>query len=96
MRSKTIVSILLLASVLLAGVARAAPPPGLEIIRHVIGGGGGHLEQSPYVLNFTIGQPVVGQVSRTPYQLCAGYWCGVGAEQGEPADYEIFLPLVLR
>ncbi len=82
MRTKMLILVLLALS-LLAGMARAAPPPGLEIIRHVIGGGGGRVEQSPYVLNFTVGQAVAGPASQTPYQLCAGYWCGVGAEQGE-------------
>ena len=89
MRSKTII-LFLLALSLLAGLALAAPPPGHEILRHVIGGGGGRVEQDIYTLDYTIGQPVVGTASNTPYELCAGYWCGGAGE------YKIYLPLVLR
>ena len=92
--SKSTVTILLaiLACVLLVtGVALAAPPAGHEILRHVIGGGGGHVEQGVYTLDYTIGQPVVGTDSAGDYTLSAGFWGG-----GEAGAYKIYLPLVLR
>ena len=91
MRSKTII-LFLLALSLLAGVALAAPPPGHEILRHVIGGGGGRVEQGIYTLDYTIGQPVVGTDSAGTLGLCSGFWCGEAAA----TQYRIYLPLVLR
>lgn len=82
MRTKMLIPVLLALS-LLAGMARAAPAPGLEVVRHVVAGGGGHVEQTPYALNFTIGQPAVGQITQAPYQLCAGFWCGGSADADE-------------
>lgn len=92
MKAKMLIPIILVL-LILAGIARAAPAPGLEISRYVVAGGGGRLEQSSYALDFTVGQSVVGTASQTPYELCAGFWCTPG---GEPIDHEIFLPLVMR
>lgn len=72
---------------LLAGVALAAN--GYEITRYVIGGGGGHSEAGGYVLDATVGQGVAGVVNDAPYELCAGFWCGM-------AEYRFRFPLVLR
>ncbi len=82
MRTKMLVLVLLALS-LLAGMARAAPAPGLEIPRYVVGAGGDRAEQGAYALSFTVGQPVVGLASQGPYELCAGYWCRGAAEAGE-------------
>ncbi len=90
MRAKFVTPVLVLVLLLLVGMARAAPLAAPEVSRYVVGGGGGYAEQSPYALNGTIGQSVVGQASQTPYDLCAGFWCGVGAQ------YRVYLPLVLR
>jgi hypothetical protein len=75
--------LLLLTGTVLAGGG------GPQISRYVIGGGGGHSEADPYVLDGTVGQAVAGTVSSTPYELCAGFWCGMGM-------YRVYLPLVLR
>jgi hypothetical protein len=69
--------------------ATASAPTALTMQKHVIGGGGGHSEAGSFVLNGTAGQAVAGTVSSAPYELCAGFWCGMG-------QYEIYLPLVLR
>ena len=61
----------------------------LTIDRWVIGGGGGHSEAGSYVLDATVGQAVAGVTSNTPYELCAGFWCGMGR-------YKVYLPLILR
>jgi hypothetical protein len=72
---------------LLTGTALAAGT--LTIDRWVIGGGGGHSEAGSYVLDATVGQAVAGVTNNAPYELCAGFWCGMGR-------YKVFLPLVLR
>ncbi len=87
MKSRWIVGIALLALVLLATDALAFD--GYEISRHVIGGGGGHLQAGIYTLDATIGQAVTGRAVNSPYDLCAGFWCGLGR-------YKVYLPLVLR
>ena len=92
MRKKSVVPILLLALLLPTGVALAAD--GYGIPRHVIGGGGGHASHSPYSLDYTIGQPVTGEASQSPYELCAGFWCGMAGSPG--FNYRVFLPVVLR
>jgi len=56
----------------------------------VIGGGGRHIDATPYALDGTIGQAVVGVATDTGYELCAGFWCGAAVE------YAIYLPLILR
>ena len=77
-----VIVLLLLTSTVLAGGG------GPYISRHVIGGGGGHSAAGHYVIDATAGQAVVGTFSHAPYELCAGFWCGMG-------EYRIFLPLVL-
>ncbi len=64
---------------------------GLEINRWVIGGGGGAAEGGSYVLNATVGQAVVGDITSNPYELCVGFWCGMDVYK-----YEVYLPLVVR
>lgn len=86
-RTYWIAGVALLALAVLATQALAAD--GYAISRHVIGGGGGHLQAGIYTLDATIGQAVAGRVANAPYDLCAGFWCGMG-------HYKVYLPLVLR
>lgn len=55
----------------------------------VRGSGGSHLEQGDLTLDYTIGQPVVSQISSGNVTLCTGFWCGTSAES------RIYLPLIL-
>jgi hypothetical protein len=71
----------------ISGVVLAAN--GFEIDRWVFGGGGERVAEGDYVLNGTVGQAVVGGISNDPYELCAGFWCGMG-------EYTVYLPLVVR
>jgi hypothetical protein len=91
MKVKFITPVLVLVLLFLAGISRAAPLAALDVSRYVIGGGGGYVEQSPYALNGTIGQPLVGTSSQSSDELCAGFWCGAAGH-----DHEVYLPLVLR
>lgn len=84
---KTSILIALIALPLIAATALA--PTAITMQKHVIGGGGGHSEVGSFILNSTVGQAVVGTVSNTPYDLCAGFWCGLG-------EYKVYLPLILR
>lgn len=86
-RQKIAVLVAVLAGSLLARVALANGGPTIDW--HVIGSGGGHVQAGVYVLDGTIGQPVVGRVASSSYNLCSGFWCGV-------AGHRVYLPLVLR
>jgi hypothetical protein len=81
------VGLIVVALLLLTGAVLADEEP--YISRHVIGGGGGHSEMDHYVIDATVGQAVVGTFSQIPYELCAGFWCGMG-------EYRIYLPVILR
>jgi hypothetical protein len=85
--------LLILACLLLAGVALASGVPSVDW--NVIGGGGGYLKADTTVLNTTIGQAVVGEVSDGKLGLCSGFWCG-SDDIYNPPDIHIYLPLVLR
>lgn len=84
---KRAVFLALLTLLVLAGSVVAQGVPSIPW--SVIGGGGGHAEAGGYVLDGTVGQAIVGQVSNAPYDLCAGFWCSAGG-------YRVYLPLVLR
>ena len=72
-----------------AGIALAAN--GYEIRRFVVGGGGGRLQASPYILDGTVGQAVAGEAGGATHQLCSGFWC-----EDMVAKYRVCLPLVVR
>ncbi len=80
-------ALVLAALLLVTSVVLAAN--GYEISRYVIGGGGRHSEADPYTLDATVGQAVVGVTSSDSYELCAGFWCGMG-------EYKVYLPIILR
>jgi len=95
MRIRSIITITAIGGLLfLTGVALAGPASGLEIARHIIGGGGAHSKTATYGVDFTIGQPLVGTRSSGDTRLCAGFWA-MGGGDGE-LGRDIFLPLVLR
>ena len=73
--------------ILLSGTVLAAG--GIEITRDVIGGGGGHAAAGHYVMDATVGQAVVGTSNTISYELCAGFWCGMG-------EYKVYLPVIMR
>lgn len=78
---------LLLIALLAGGIVLAAAD--YEISRYVIGAGGGPARAGDCTLDGTLGQPVVGWSTTAAYDLCAGFWCGLGR-------YKVYLPLVLR
>jgi hypothetical protein len=78
--------LVVIALLLLIGTVFAGGGP--YISRYVFGGGGGHSQAGHYVVDATFGQAVVGTFSTTPYELCAGFWCGMG-------EYKVYLPVVL-
>jgi hypothetical protein len=74
---------------LAAGMVLAAPTAG-EIEWSFLGDSGGRVASSGYVLEGTLGQPVVGQASSQSSALCAGFWCGVQHE------HTLYLSLIVR
>jgi hypothetical protein len=71
----------------LVGAARSAAT--LEINRWVIASGGAQVEAGQYTLDGAVGQALVGDTAYTPYQICAGFWCGTGI-------YDVYLPVVIQ
>ena len=51
---------------------------------------GGATGGGDYTMDSAIGQPFVGKTNSSPYDLCAGYLCGVQAE------IRVYLPLVRK
>ena len=72
--NKRWIGFLLLLLLSLTSVALAVGTPTVDW--DVIGNGGGHIEATPYNLDYTIGQAVVGIATNTNDELCSGYWCG--------------------
>jgi hypothetical protein len=81
-----ILTLLLLTTTVLSA---SSAPSAVEVQRHVIGGGGGRSEAGDYVLRGTAGQPIACTTANSPYDLCAGFWCGAGT-------YTVYMPLVLH
>ena len=83
----------ILAVLLLSTTALSASnaPVVIEVQRHVIAGGGGRSEAGNYALHGAVGQPVAGTTVNSPYELCAGFWCGGGI-----VTYKIYIPLTLQ
>ena len=79
--------ILCLACLLLTAAGLASDA---EIPWYSFTGGGGQVITGIYSLDSAIGQPIVGINSASPYELCAGYLCGVRLES------RLYLPVVRK
>jgi hypothetical protein len=82
----SVLAVLLLSTTTLSA---SSAPSAQEIPRYVIAGGGGRSEAGDYALHGAAGQPVAGTTANPPYDLCAGFWCGIGI-------YTSYLPLALH
>ncbi|MBE9508276.1 MAG: hypothetical protein IMY86_09530 [Chloroflexi bacterium] len=94
MKKKWMIPGTLVVSLLLVGMALAAPNAH-SIDWWVIGGGGGSGTAGTISLDGTIGQWAVGSGTSGATQLWSGFWGGGGAA-GEVDLYQVFLPLILR
>ena len=90
---KTRIFLLLIACLLLFGVALASEMPSLEW--NVIGGGGGRVAAGKFEIEGTIGQAVVGVVGDEKLGLFSGFWYG-SDDVYDPPKITIYLPLVMR
>ncbi len=81
--------LLALVVVILAASAVLAAPSALQVPRNVISAGGARVAAGSYALDGTIGQAIVGVVSAGSYQVCSGFWCGLGI-------YKLFLPIIMK
>ena len=84
----------LLCCLALAGLASAQGLAGYDLPWYVTSNGGGETSSPHYTLNATVGQGVAGASSSASYRLGGGFWYAYGIP--EQAEYEIYLPLVLR
>jgi len=66
----------LAAVLLLATGAWVAFAADFDLGWYVTAGGGGHSSSISYILDGTIGQPLVGVLSGGPYTLASGFWPG--------------------
>ena len=83
--------IAVVALLLLAGSALAMDSENYSLDWFtLITGSGGGTDSANYAVNFTVGQTIIGGSSSANYEVCLGYWCGV------PAEYRIYLPMVVR
>ena len=85
-RTMTALAVILFSSLLLTGLVLAQGAVDWD----VLGSGGGHAEAGIYSLDGTIGQALAGRISNAPYELCAGFWCGIAT------DYKVYLPIVIK
>ncbi len=83
---KALLATILLLGLIAAGAVLAQPA---AVGRSVVGGGGERVSAGNYVLNGTVGEPIVSDlVIAAGYGLSSGFWW--------PREYKIYLPLVLR
>ena len=76
------------ALVFVISLAALAAPEAAVISSWVIGAGGDTINVGNRTLQYTLGQPVVGEIEVGARVLCSGYWC-------DPL-YHIYLPMVVR
>ncbi len=90
-RKALIVTLVLVAGLLVVGVAYAQTGGGYDLTWWTVDGGGGTASGGGYTLMGTAGQPdAAPAISGGGYTLYSGFWPGAEAE------YKIYLPLVLR
>jgi hypothetical protein len=89
MKTKILILVLVLA-LFLAAAGVALANGGVERPRWVLGGGASDAAAGGTTLRATLGQPVVGGVSRGDVTLGQGFWGGA------TPGYNIYLPLVTR
>jgi CSLREA domain-containing protein len=87
MKRRTAIMIVTCAFLLLSGVALARSAAGFDLAWHVIAGGGGQATSSSYIVNGSIGQPIVAESSGTGYRLSAGFWPGIMGPPSPTATY---------
>lgn len=89
----TILLIILLLSLVVAGIVWAGSSGGIAVNWSVLSGGGAPAESSSgtVILNGTLGQTAIGSSAATRGSLGAGFWYGTGGGM-----YAVYLPLVLR
>jgi hypothetical protein len=89
MKTKILVLALVLA-LCLAAARVALANDGIELPRRVLSGGASDSAAVGVAVHATLGQPVVGSVSRGCIALGQGFWGGA------IPGYNIYLPLIIR
>jgi hypothetical protein len=71
---------------IIAGVNMGSAHYGLDW--NVVGTGGGTISSPHFTVSSTIGQPTIGSVTSSHFEVCTGYWCWF--------DYiaSVFLPIL--
>ena len=92
----TVVVIGLVAMWLLVAGVSAAPAAQTVLGWQVIGSGGGYGSSAGYILDGSIGQPLVGAGGSATYRLGAGYGYGVAEVVPMPPAYNMYLPVTMK
>ena len=79
---------------LLASAAPAQTSTTYDLSWHIAGNGGGEMESTTYLIQGTIGQPLVRQTGSVHYALTGGYWHS--APGGVGWGYTVYLPLLMK
>ena len=75
MRRHRLLSFLSLLLLLALGASMILASGHLQLIRSVISGGGGTIQDGDTVIHGTIGQPIAGRIQNGNVELCAGFQC---------------------
>ncbi len=92
--SMLLIMLLLIGFSMLASPAHAAPHATYQLAKTSVGSGGGG-SSGIYGIASSIGQPTAGEGSAGNYTLGGGFWGG-GIIVSAHADYNLFLPLIVK
>jgi len=92
---RIIAPLVVVALLVVAGVALGRFAADQAVEWRVVAGGGGRSASAGYQVNGTAGQALAGPppMSSSSYRIGSGFWAGVPAVE---IEHRIYLPLVLR
>jgi hypothetical protein len=90
-----LIGVMVVTGLLAAGVL-AAPAAQTVLDWQTVDSGGGHGSSSNYLIDGSIGQPLLGAGGSATYRLGAGYGYGIGDAVPIPPGYNMYLPLVVK
>ncbi len=89
-RNTFLITLLVLFLLASSALAMESENYRLDWFTPMTGNSGDEMSSANYAVNFSVGQTAIDEISDDNHAVCLGYWCGL------PAEYKIYLPLVLR
>ncbi len=94
-RSLLLPAVLVLAGLLLGGIAWAQTSPSFDLHWHVMSGGGrDDMASTSFRLHGTLGQVAIGPAQGTTMDVGSGYWYGV--RRAKTLVSKVYLPIVIK